>query len=215
MVDRKRPKQKLSYEGDKALNYKQIYARKKNNRERILKVCPTVDDGSGIYFFTREENGIKYAYIGQAKHLLTRLAEHLSGYQWIDCSLKKHGLYSTDNPTGYKIEFVYVQERDLDEEERGYIKTYAALGYQLRNVTLGGQDKGKVDIAERKAAKGYRDGIKQGEKNVLKEIKHLFDLHLVVSVKKQGNKAQLKALKKFEDMLNGTEGHKEELEQEG
>lgn len=194
------------------MNYKQIYAIKKANRERILKVCPTVDDSSGIYFLTREEKGIKFAYIGQAKHLLARLGEHLSGYQWIDCSLKKHGLYSVDNPTGYKIDFVYVKSDELDEAERGYIKTYAAMGYQLRNVTLGGQDKGKVDIAERKAARGYRDGLKQGYKNAQKEVANLFEKHLNVSVKKEGNKVQLKALAKFEEFLNGNIGNKEDLE---
>ena len=197
------------------MNYKQIYAIKKANRERILKVCPTVDDGSGIYFFTREENGFKFAYIGQGIKLLSRLAGHLEDHRWIDCSIKKHGFFSEENPTGWKIDFVYVSEDELNEAEREYIRIYASMGYQLRNVTLGGQDKGKVDIGIRKSPKGYRDGIKQGEKNVLKEIKHLFDLHLVADVKKQGNKVQLKALKKFEDMLNGTEGHKEELEQEG
>ena len=58
------------------------------NKKRILEINPHVDDGSGIYFLTRmDEDGIRYAYIGQAKHLLTRLAQHLSGYQHIDLSL--------------------------------------------------------------------------------------------------------------------------------
>ena len=152
------------------MNYKQIYARKQINRKRILKVCPTVDDGSGIYFLTREEDGIKYAYIGQAQKLLTRLAGHLEGYQWIDLSIKKHGLWSEDNPCGWDIDFVYVSSDKLDAAERDYILQYANAGYQLRNVTSGGQDKGKKDIAERKAPKGYREGVKQGERNVLKEI---------------------------------------------
>lgn len=194
------------------MNYKQIYARKQINRKRILKVCPTVDDGSGVYFLTREEDGIKYAYIGQAQKLLARLAGHLEGYQWIDLSIKKHGLYGENNPTGYKIDFVYVKSDELNEAERGYIKTYAAMGYQLRNVTLGGQDKGKVDIAERKAARGYRDGLKQGYKNAQKEVANLFEKHLNVSVKKEGNKVQLKALAKFEEFLNGNSGNKEDLE---
>ena len=44
-----------------------------------------------------DEEGIKYAYIGQAKHILTRLAQHLTGYQHIDLSIRKHGLYSNRN----------------------------------------------------------------------------------------------------------------------
>jgi hypothetical protein len=176
----------------------------KANKQRILKICPTVDEGSGIYFFTREENGFKYAYVGQSKHLLTRLAEHLNGYSsHIDRSLKKHKLWSEQNPTGWKVDFIRIALDRLNEEERRYVYNCACAGYQMLNKTIGGQDKGKKDIAERKAPKGYRDGVKQGEKNVLKKIKHLFDLHLVVDVKKQGNKVQLKALEKFKEMLNG------------
>ena len=74
-----------------AFNYKQIKAKERQNKERILRTNPYVDEKSGIYFLTREdENGFKFAYIGQAKRLLSRLAEHLSGYQHIDLSLKKH-----------------------------------------------------------------------------------------------------------------------------
>ena len=62
-------------------NWKQLYAIKEKNKRRILKVCPTVDDESGIYILTRYEETDKFAYIGQALHLISRLADHLSGYQ--------------------------------------------------------------------------------------------------------------------------------------
>ena len=81
------------------MNYKQIYAIKKANEEKILKVCPDCPNTSGIYFLLREESGFKWAYIGKARNLLSRLAGHLNGYQHIDLSLKKHGLYSEDNKT--------------------------------------------------------------------------------------------------------------------
>ena len=59
------------------------------NKMKLLTVNPKLDDNSGIYFLTREdENEIKYAYVGQAKHILTRLVQHLVGYQHIDLSLK-------------------------------------------------------------------------------------------------------------------------------
>lgn len=71
-------------------NYRKAMAIEAKNKKRILAVNPKVDDNSGIYFLIRmDEDGILYAYIGQAKHLLTRLAQHLSGYQHIDLSLKK------------------------------------------------------------------------------------------------------------------------------
>ena len=94
-----------------------------NNKHRFLKVNPTLDDKSGIYILTREEDGIKYAYIGQAKHILSRLAQHLVNYQHIDLSLKKHGLYSDDNPCGWKVNAIHFKESELDEKEQYYINT--------------------------------------------------------------------------------------------
>ena len=79
-------------------NYKQVYAVQRKYKEQLLKVNPDLNDESGIYFLTREEDGFKYAYIGQAKHILQRLCSHMTGYQHIDLSLKKHGFYSEDNP---------------------------------------------------------------------------------------------------------------------
>ena len=86
------------------------------------------------------------------------------------------------------------------------INKYANTGYQLRNKTAGGQDSGKFGIAENRPARGYWDGVAQGTENVRKEIKHLFDLHLVASIKSdKPNKTQEKALQKFHDFLNGGE----------
>ena len=90
------------------MNYRQIYARKAKCEKRIKEVCPQATHESGIYCFTRvDEDGFKFAYIGLAtRSLLTRLGEHLVGYQHIDLSIKKHGLYSTDNPYGYKVDIL-------------------------------------------------------------------------------------------------------------
>ena len=185
------------------MNYKQIYAIKKANEERILKVCPNCPNTSGIYFLIREENGFKYAYIGQALHLRERLGSHLSGYQHIDLSIKKHGLWSEENPTGYRVHFLEFAENLLDEMEQKYIKQYANAGYQLRNVESGGSD-GKTDIGERKPSRGYYDGLEQGYRNAQKEVAHLFGLHLDYTTKKQPpTKLQEKALQKFKDFLGG------------
>ena len=191
----------------KAIEYK--------NKQRILAVCPKCPETSGIYFLTREENGFKFAYIGQAKHLLTRLAQHLNGYQHIDLSLKKHGLYSKDNLTGYKVGFIEFPKIDLDQKEEYYIRKYANLGYQLRNKTGGSQGKGKFGIDNNKSAKGYYDGLKQGYKNAQKQIKNLFDKHLNVSTKREPpTKLQEKALEKFIDFMNWDEVIKNEEEKE-
>lgn len=187
-------------------SYAQIKAIEAKNKKRILALCPKVDEDSGIYMFTRIENGIKYGYVGQAKHLLTRLAQHLSGYQHIDLSIKKHGLYSEDNPTGYKVTVYWCGECELDEMEREFIKEYANAGYQLRNKTVGGQDEGKAGIAPNKPAKGYYDGLQAGYNKARKEVGHLFRLHLNAVIKSnKPNKTQEKALRKFNDFLNGAE----------
>lgn len=175
------------------------------NKKRLLEVNPELDDGSGIYFLTRiDENGIRFAYIGQAKHILTRLAQHLTGYQHIDLSLKKHGLKSETNKNGWNIGFLHFPIEELDEMERYYIQQYAAYGYQLRNKTAGGQDKGKTQIDEYRPAKGYYDGIAQGRKNMAKELAHIAEKHLVISLKedKKNNKVSQKAFEKFNVLLN-------------
>lgn len=188
---------------------KQTYAQRKaieaKNKERILAVNKAADEDSGIYIFIRQENGIHYAYVGQAKHLLTRLAQHLSGYQHIDLSIRKHGLFDVNkNLTGWDIDVNHCREEELDAEEQRYIKVYANAGYQLYNHTTGSQGEGKRALGEAKSPKGYRDGVKQGERNVIKKIAHLFDLHLkAVTINPTPNKTQQKALDKFYEIIQG------------
>ena len=187
-------------------NLRKAKAIEAKNKKRLLAIDPYLDEGSGIYFLVRkDENGIKYAYIGQAKHLLTRLAQHLSGYQHIDLSLKKHGLYSSENIYGWKIGFNHYQIDNLDDAEQYYIRLYANNGYQLRNKTAGGQGEGKTQIDDYRPAKGYRDGIAQGRKNLAKELTNIIDKHLCISLKeeKKNNKVSIKAFEKFNDLLYG------------
>ena len=189
------------------VNYRQVWAIKKANERKILEVCPNCPQNSGIYFLLREEDGFKYAYIGQAKRLLTRLAEHLQGSQHIDLSIKKHGLWSDKNPNGWRVNFLEFNENELDEKEQYYIKKYANAGYQLRNATSGSQGKGKKGLDNTKPPKNYYDGLAQGYKNAQKEIAHLFKLHLDVTTKKQPpTKLQENAMQKFKDFLEGADG---------
>lgn len=184
------------------MDMRQIKAVEKANKELVLKVCPDVPERSGIYFLLREENGFKFGYVGQAKHLLTRLAQHLRGYQHIDLSIRKHGLFSESNKTGYKIFFLEVPEDKLDEMEQKYIKKYANAGYQMRNKTSGSQGEGKQGISANRQSKGYYDGLEQGKKKCREYVADLFDKHLVVSTKKDPpTKLQEKALQKFVDFI--------------
>lgn len=190
---------------------KQRFAIEKKNKERLREINVDLNDRSGIYFLVREdENGIKYAYIGQAKHILTRLAQHLVGYQHIDLSLRKHGFYSEENMHGWRIYHINFDESVLDEKEKEYIKLYAKNGYQLRNKTAGGQGKGKEQIDEYKPSKGYYDGLKQGKKQLAKELSHIIEKHLEIGFKegKEHNKVSQKAREKFFELLN-EENYKE------
>lgn len=187
------------------MNYRQmkaIYENKKENQDKILAICPDCPNTSGIYFLLREENGFRFGYIGKAKHLLERLGSHLTGYkQHIDRSLKKYGLWSEENTTGYKVHFLEFPEDVLNEKEQYYIQKYANAGYQLRNIESGG-NLGKTDIGERKPAKNYYDGLSQGYKNAQKFVANLFEKHLDYKQKSdKPNKNQEKAMQKFKDFL--------------
>ena len=185
-------------------NFKRVKAIEQQNKKRLLAVNPYLDERSGIYILTRvDEDGIRYAYIGQAKHILTRLAQHLVGYQHIDLSIRKHGLYTHDNIYGWKIGFEYYYANDLDAMEQYFIRIYANDGYQLRNKTSGSQGEGKRQIDEYRPHKGYRDGLEQGRKNLARELSNIIEKHLVISLKeeKKNNKVSIKAFEKFNSLL--------------
>lgn len=188
-------------------NIARAKAIEQENKKRLLKLNPKLNDKSGIYFLLREdENGFKYAYVGQAKSVLQRLASHLVGYeQHIDLSLRKHKLYSEDNPYGWRVEFLNFPESQLDEKEKYYIKLYADNGYQLRNVSIGGQggNRDSGSIGERKAPKGYLQGIQQGRKNLARELSNIAEKHLKIEIRddKKHNKVSQKQYEKFMDLL--------------
>lgn len=186
------------------MNYRQIKAIEADKKRFLLDLYPDLDEQSGIYFLIRiDENGIRYAYVGQAKKILTRLAQHLTGYQHIDLSLRKHGLYSSTNPNGWKISYLHFSVRELNEKERFYIKKYADKGYQLRNKDTGG-GAGKIQIDEFRPSRGYRDGLAQGRKNLARELNNIIGKHLIISLKpeKANNKVSIRALEKFNALLN-------------
>lgn len=195
-------------------NPRQRYAIDKKNEQRLLKVNPDLDNGSGIYFLTREdEEGIPFFYIGQSVKLLNRLVSHMSGYQHIDLSLRKRGLYDeANNPYGWKIGFLHYPAEELDKWERYWILQYTKQGYQARyNKTAGGQDVGKEQINEYRPHKGYRDGLSQGRKNLARELKNIIDKHLTVSIRpdKADNKISQGQYDKFWDLLNTEEENTE------
>lgn len=203
-----------------ANNYWKAMMIQENNRKRWLKANPNLNEDSGIYILTRvDENGLKFAYIGQAKHILTRLAQHLAGYQHIDLSLKKHKLYNDKNPYGWKVDYFNCLENELNGYEQEYILKYANLGYQLRNKTSGSQGKGKVGISDEQTTKGYRDGLRQGYKNAIKDVKEYFDKYLMFDYKNTPDKYkkgwEIKEIYKrkyneFKELLEGKDDNRED-----
>ena len=190
-------------------NYQNIAKAKaieNQNKKKLLAVNPKLDDESGIYFLTRtDEDNISYFYIGQAVHILTRLAQHLVGYQHIDLSIKKRGLYSSDNPYGWKVNFMHYPKSELDKWEQYWILEYTKRGYQCRyNKTGGGQGEGKEKINEFRPAKGYRDGIKQGKITLARELSSIAEKHLKSEIKpeKQNNKVSQRQFEKFKELMN-------------
>lgn len=184
------------------MDLRKIKAIESANKKKLLAIFPHLIDDCGIYILYRFENGFKYAYVGQAKRILTRLAEHLKGYQHIDLSIKKHGLWSEENPTGWNVSFIKCPEDELDGKEQFYIQECAKAGYQLRNKTAGGQGEGKMQIDEYRPAKGYIEGLKKGSENLRKELKHIIERYLIITLKKN-NKSSQKALEKFNKLLEG------------
>lgn len=186
-------------------NIAKVKTIERKNAQRLLLVNPNLDNESGIYFLTRsDENGINFFYIGQAVHICQRLCSHLSGFQHIDLSMKKRGFYSPDNPYGWKINFKHYPVSELDKQEKYWILEYTKKGYQCRyNKTSGGQGEGKEKINDFKPARGYRDGLEQGRKNLAKQLSHIIDTHLTVGIKngKENNKVSIRALEKFNELL--------------
>lgn len=210
---------------------KYMNAQQKKNlfMETLYAYDNKLTEESGIYIFTRynkprQDGGVtKYAYIGQAVNVLDRLASHYLGFdQRIDVSLKSRGLKSVRNPYAWGIDVVYCPKEKLNELERQTIAEYIEKGFELYNITAGGQDEGKEYIQQKALGKGYHDGVDYGKKKTLKEIKEYFDKYLDFIIKntpeairKPKNKAEreslqplykeiyTKKLAEFENLLDG------------
>lgn len=158
----------------------------------------------GIYFFYRAEDGFKYGYVGQAKNLLQRLAQHLIEHDsHIDKSLYKRKL-SNEKEGGWKIWYVRCGEDQLNKLERLHMRVRAGEGFQLYNKTIGGQDEGKHGMLPNNSGKGYRDGLKQGYTNARRFVANLFDKNLTAQINGKETVNKQKAMAKFEDFIHIT-----------
>ena len=177
---------------------------------------------SGIYILTRvgkpRQDGTirKCVYVGQAKNMLQRLAQHVIGFKTIDLSIRhNHGLYDLENVDGWRITALYYPLEELNEREKEFIALYQNdPSFEVYNITSGGQDKGHTDINERKASKGYHDGLEQGYKNAIKDVREYFDKYLRFTAtnkpdarKKDGQYKEIyvKKYNEFKGLLYGEE----------
>ena len=196
------------------MNYKQLYAIKKKRKEQIQKLNPHIIDASGIYVFYRtKEDGKLGVYVGQAtKSMLERCANHLDGYKsknpsHIDKSLKAHGLFSDENPFGWKIGvYCYCSANVCNQLEKQAIELYRKKeNCERYNVTIGGQDEGKVDFQERsqEKLKRYKNGKAQAKKEILENVRTFFEKYLDFVIKGKPNKIKERKFKEFEEMIKG------------
>ena len=179
-------------------------------KKLIKLLCPEINNKSGIYLFYRDnEKNEKCFYVGQAKDLLNRTAQHLvCKKQHIDKSLYVHGTYREDNPNGWKLKVLYwCSPNNLDYWEQNYIDYFLKKGYKSYNVTGGGQFNKKKDIGERQQTKlkSYKNGKDLGYEKARKQVKQYFEKYLDYVIKDKTNKIKEKKLKEFEEFLGGTE----------
>lgn len=188
------------------VNYRQVFAEQNEIIKKINQLHPDMGHKSGIYFYLRtDETGKKFAYIGKALDLIKRTASHFRGWnQCIDGSLKKRGLWSENNPYGWKLHFIHFPENELNERESYFIDKYKNAGYEMYNIESGG-DVDTEDINERKPSRGYHDGLKQGYENARKEVAHWFELHLDYSIRGNPTLNKQKAYDRFTKFIKGDE----------
>ena len=187
-----------------------------NDKKKIIKaICPEITEVAGIYCFYRiNEHGENCCYIGQAKNLLNRTAQHLiDKKQHIDKSIYKHKLYSETNPHGWKLK---VLEKTifggLDLAEQFYINVYFKKNWKLYNVTGGGQFDKKGDIGERQQTKlkSYKNGKDLGYEKARDYVNTMFDKYLYYSIKGNTNKIKERKLSEFKEWLEVQNGEDKE-----
>ena len=153
------------------------------------------DKKSGIYLWYRyDENGVYCWYIGKAKNLLQRTAQHImDGQSHLDKSIKKHGI--SVNPFNAAWSFAVIkvcEEKDLDELEQYYIKDklIRVPNSKMYNVESGGTT-GKTIIGEKKQRRDVKWKA-EAKNKVLADYREYFDLQPKENAYKK-NTQELKA----------------------
>lgn len=162
----------------------EIVARQRKGIAIALKQFPWLreyDKQSGIYLWVRtNEDGVYCWYIGKAKNLLRRTAQHIvDGKSHLDKSIKAHGLSNDHvlNPEKWVIEILQKCEiADLDKLEQYYIDIWKKYhpGGIMYNIESGGTT-GKTIIGEKKQRRDVKWRAEARAK-VIAEYREYFDL---------------------------------------
>ena len=137
----------------------EILAKLKKGIAIALKQFPWLkayDKRSGIYLWERYNEEGKYCwYVGKAKNILRRTAQHIvDGQSHLDKSIKKHGLTNdtVEKPNSWSVDLLMLcEEKDLDRLEQSYISQWKRNNPNgiMYNVESGGTT-GKTIIGEKK-----------------------------------------------------------------
>lgn len=153
------------------------------------------DKKSGIYLWERTNEDEVYCwYIGKAKNLLRRTAQHIVDNQsHLDKSITKHGYYNIENFYGWSMRVLQeCSEDQLDEYERMWIKIWQQQrpNSKTYNIESGGTT-GKTIIGERKQRRDVKWKA-EAKKKVLMDYREYFDLQPKENAYKK-NTQELKA----------------------
>ena len=169
-----------------------IIARQKKGIAIALKQFPWLREYnkvSGIYLWYRyDEDGTYCWYVGKAKNLLRRTAQHImDGQSHLDKSIKKHGLSECMNVvrswinntklTTWGIDILEIcPEVELNELEQYYINKWQKdhPNSKMYNVESGGTT-GKTIIGEKKQRRDVKWKAEARAK-VLAEYREYFDI---------------------------------------
>ena len=194
------------------MNYRQRFAILNDKKKIIKTMCPQITNKSGIYMFSRINEDCNICiYVGQAKDLLSRTAQHLMDKkQHIDKSIYVHKLYDQiSNPSGWFVRILeFCDEEMLDIREQHYIEYFRSKNdVVLYNVTGGGQFNKAEDIGERYEVKlkSYRNGKAIAYDKAKQYVKTMFDKYLDYTIKGKPTKIKERKLKEFKDFLGGTD----------
>lgn len=194
-----------------------VIAKQKKGIAIALKQFPWLrdwDKKSGIYLWERtNEDGVYCWYIGKAKNLLRRTAQHIVDNQsHLDKSIKKHGLTNdtVEKPNCWSVDvLMFCEEKDLDRLEQSYISQWKRNNPNgiMYNVESGGTT-GKTIIGEKKQRRDVKWRAETRAK-VIAEFREYFDI--VPNENAIKGKGELKAEpKKLKDEYYNTKGEEDE-----